>query len=895
MRERDVVWSRWDEVDRLFDRVLEEPAPERRGAVERLCGGDDDLRRALLELLELSGSADDRGTAPGAELLRRVCDPGAAAAPDALKPADRVGRYRIVGVLGQGGMATVYEAERSDGAYRQTVALKVLRRGLDTDRIVARFVAERQILSDFAHPNIARLLDGGATDDGRPFLVMEKVDGEPLTDWADDRRAGVGERLRLFLQVTDAVQEAHRRLVVHRDLKPSNVLVDRGGQVKLLDFGIAKLVDPAAEELDLTRLGPYPLTRRWASPEQVRGEVVTTSSDVYQLGLILYRLLGGAAPFGDEREAPHPARPAPQDAPPRSFEAALDRCDGERLAEIARRRGTTPRALLRSLRGDLDMIVGKALQPDPLDRYRSVEDLATDVRLHLEGRPIRARATPRVVRVKKWLARNRWAPPVAALLTLAVVGYVGTLTLTSRRLEAERNAARAQAERAERIRGFLIDLFQSADPYEGGAAARADVTVADALTDAADRITSELRGEPTMQADLLAAVASIYANLDRFEEGRPMIERALELRRRTGQVGTPTFAEDLQILARVVVTTDLDSAVTLRERAVETLRANVLGSDDPRLADALAGLLDLLVRRTGRSDPAIGEEALAIYEAAGSAYRAEVAGVLSTMAQAYAADRRFDDAETAALESVRRARELLGPDHVSTAVAGAILAGIYDARQRFDDAIPVYLESLRVMERTIGPAHNQTLATRNNLATTLHQVGRLDEAAAIHRELVAAHRLRVGSDNHVSVASSLQNLATALKDLGRLGEADSLAARAYDILVRTTTEGDYLPAFPLLTRTEILLESGDHARAAETAARALVILERNLPAGHFAQGVARCRIGAALLAQGRTAEGEQHVRDALEVLLADERTPVDYLQECQRVQGVSGTESGREH
>jgi eukaryotic-like serine/threonine-protein kinase len=884
MRRRDVVWSRWDEVDRLFTRIMDLPGRERLDALDREAGDDAELRRAVLDLLELSEADDARGDTPGPNLLREALQ-GDGDGGDALRPDEHVGRYRILGELGRGGMAVVYAAERSDGVYRQGVALKVLRRGFDTDRIVARFIAERQILSDLAHPNIARLLDGGATHDGRPFLVMERVDGQPLTHWADERRLGTNARLRLLLQLTDAVQEAHRRLIVHRDIKPSNILVDADGQLKLLDFGIAKLLD-TSDEADLT-VNAYPLTWRYASPEQARGEAVTTSSDVYQIGLIMHELLTGVRPFDVDEAAPRGST-APRERPePRPPSVAVQRLEAPRAEEIAHRHHTTPRALVRSLRGDLDRMVAKALDEDPLERYRSVEDLALDIRLHLDGRPIRARPAPRGLRLRKWLGRNPWAPPVAAVLTLAATAYIATVTLTARRLEQERNVARVQAERAEQIREFLVEAFRTADPFQASEPlASADVTVVQALTAAAERIRTELREQPAMQADLFAAVATIFANLDRWTEARPLIDEALALRHRLGDDRSAAYASDLQVLARIVGSGSPDSAATLYERAAGVLRATV-APHDPRLADALSGLLGLRVRHLNILDPAIGEEALAIYEAAGPNYRLHGADALIGLAQVYSASGRLEDAERAARESLRRRRDLLGPDHPQTAVAGAVLAGVFDALQRFDEAVPLYLENLRVLELTAGPDHNQTLTTRNNLATTYFLAGRTAEAADIHRQILSSRRRNAGTDLDAGVATSLQNLAAALSKLGQLQQADSLAGMAYRIYRRTTTPGHYLPAFPLLTRSEILLAAGDYEQATATSSQALAILEPALPDGHFAVGVARCRLGAALLGQERFPDAKRELGLGLEILRRDERTPPDYLTECERAHAAA--------
>jgi tetratricopeptide (TPR) repeat protein len=314
--------------------------------------------------------------------------------------------------------------------------------------------------------------------------------------------------------------------------------------------------------------------------------------------------------------------------------------------------------------------------------------------------------------------------------------------------------------------------------------------------------------------------------------------------------------------------------------------------NDPRLGDALAQMMLLRVRNLGDPDAAIGEAALAIYEKAGVEYRQAGAGVLSILAQAYRDLGRLEDAERAAVHALRRQEEILGRNHPQTAIARAVLGGILDTQQRFAEAIPLYRESVRVLEKTAGPDHNQTLATKNNLATTLHQSGHLAEAVVHHRQILESLRRREGTDVHRDVAGSLQNLAAVLKDQGRLREADALATRAYDIYTRTTPRGHYVRAFPLLTRTEILLKLGDKAGAERTAILAERILETALPAGHFALGVARCRRGAAVAGQGRAGEAAPHVRSGLAILRADERTPPNYLAECIQVDSTLGRGAG---
>jgi serine/threonine-protein kinase len=351
-----LLWERWDEVDRLLNAVLELPPEERAASLAREAAHDPPLRDLVRQLLGRLEGATDRLDGPAEAVVRGAFSGGEKRLrSEDLAPGTVVDRYSVVAFRGRGGMASVYEARRTDGAFEQRVALKVLRRGLDTDDLIRRFVRERQILSSLAHPNIARLIDGGALTDGRPYLIMDLVDGTRITDYADAARLAVPGRLELFLGVARAIHAAHQQLVVHRDIKPSNILVDAVGHVTLLDFGIARLL---AGDPGLTETGARILTPDYASPEQIRGAPITTGTDIYQLGLLLRELLTGLPPLaGDTNPGELPIHP--------SRAAAIDIGGFPTPDERAGKRATTPARLAHTLAGDLDIIVSKALRPDP--------------------------------------------------------------------------------------------------------------------------------------------------------------------------------------------------------------------------------------------------------------------------------------------------------------------------------------------------------------------------------------------------------------------------------------------------------------------------------------------------------------------------------------------------
>jgi tetratricopeptide (TPR) repeat protein len=516
--------SRLRLVQEIFLRVADLPRDEREAELDAACAGDAELRREVESLLEHDGREST--------FISDVVGAGTAAIATAMEErwiGRRLGAWRITGVLGRGGMGAVFAAERDDGAFRQRAALKLIRAHLDTDHVRRRFVEERQILAHLNHPNIARLLDGGESEDGVPFLVMEAVEGVPITDYCNRRNASIEERLRLFTTVCHAVHFAHTQLVVHRDLKPGNILVGADGTVKLLDFGIAKLLAPGASAL-LTRDGELALTPDYASPEQVRGEPVATSSDIYSLGAVLYELLTGTAPhaFG--------AYTLPE------FIRVI--CETETPLPSAQ---ATAR-IARALRGDLDNIVLTAMRKDPSRRYASVEQFAEDVERYLAGRPVLARGDAWSYRASKFIRRNRAAVAAAVLVALSLIaGIVGTVW-----------QARRAERRFQQVRGlansFLFEFHDEIRDLPGATRAR-EMVVRTALQ-YLDNLSEEARNDAQLQMELAAAYEKVgdvlgnprNSNLGRTEEALASYSKSLALRESASGASIDDAAEARAIL-----------------------------------------------------------------------------------------------------------------------------------------------------------------------------------------------------------------------------------------------------------------------------------------------------------------------------------------------------------
>jgi len=543
-------------VDRIFSEALEVPVPEREKFVKDLCGADSKLAAKVLALLTLSERPDseieDRFDAIRNRLWRDVLSRDAEQREDL--SGSLIGAWTVEKLIARGGLATVYQAQRSDGAFHQQVALKVLRRGLDTEDLIGRFQAEREILSALEHPGIAKILDGGALDDGRPFLVLEYVDGLPITEHCEQKQLDIRARIQLVIDVSRAIGHAHSRLVVHRDIKPSNILVSSKGKVSVLDFGIAKLLDPLAfpTASPRTRTGVLMLTPAYASPEQLAAGPITTASDIYQLGLIIFHLLTGEMPFAGKGNRGNEDLPVPS------------LC----ISDSARRR---------QVKGDLDAIVHKAAHVDADLRYTSTDELVADLNRYLDGLPVQARPDTWRYRLGKLNKRKPWLMPLLAVALIAIASYVLTLSLYSARLAQQQRLTLATQE-------FLIDLFKSPDPFAPADVERgSSILVVDALEIGLKRVRSELADQPELRASLLSAISEVYASLEAGQVAIDLREEVLQLERTLYGERSPQVVASMRALGGLYSGSgEHEKAVAMLDRQL-SIATEIFSKNSPEL------------------------------------------------------------------------------------------------------------------------------------------------------------------------------------------------------------------------------------------------------------------------------------------------------------------------
>ncbi len=818
----------WERVRELFAAALAQPTDLREAYVAAHCR-DDALRDAVRSLLAADGEGHTLLDGIAADA---VTGPLTAARLTMLS-SQRIGPYRVVRPIGIGGMGQVYLAERADGQFEKTVALKLIRPGPFTAVLAARLRAERQLLAHLDHPAIARLIDGGVTEEGHPYFTMEYVDGIPIDEYCNRNQLSIDRRLELFAGVLSAVAYAQQNLVVHRDLKPSNILVTPDGAVKLLDFGIAKVLAPDvdATDGDAGPAGPagpssgrpaatalIAMTPEYAAPEQVRGEPVTTATDVYALGIVLYELLAGTRPYALDNHDPDTLNQRICDTvpPPPSTRVPGD-------DDAARQFGAAPRRLRRRLSGDLDAICAMALRKQPERRYPSAAHLLEDLERHRAMRPVHARPDRLGYVVGKFVRRRRRPLALAAVVGLAIAGL---LAFSTARLAHERDRARAEARKAEAISGFLIDLFENADPWQTRGE---QLTIREIVDRGAARLSrpdGALAGAPQVRAGILDVIGAVYSRLGRFVEAEAMWRESLAIR------------EQLH-------TRHLDLARSLQQ----------LGEVKTELGDhAAAGAL--MSRAAAMREALLG--------------RGADPAILSHDGVAMA---RYHLGDTNAAGALLERALADAPPGVREAAGDGVLAAVNDlalvrhARLDLEGSAALYREVLDKSRRRFGEDYPGLISTYHNLGQVLKDQGALDEAERMAREALARTRALHGAGKHPFESTYLAGLGRIL--MRRFDHDGAQAAFEQALAIDERLGSDRAsPANWLTDLVYLGLARGRYAAAEQAAARASELLTRELGAGHHqVANLARLR-GAIRHAVGDDAAAVPLLRDALARLLA---------------------------
>lgn len=738
-----------------------------------------------------------------------------------------LGPWRLLSRLGGGGMSDVYLAERV-GEYSHQVAVKLVRPGLVSRADHNRLRAERQILARLNHRNIARLLDGGTTADGIPYMVMEYVDGERIDVYCDRHRLTVSQRLALFRGVCAAVHAAHQNLVVHRDLKPSNILVTRDRTLKLLDFGIAKLIEvrEAAHTVALTHHDVRLFTPGHASPEQVRGELITTATDVYLLGVLLYELLSGNKPFDfQSNRLSEIERVICNSTPPLPSEVVT----GKGAANIAEARQTTPARLKRDLSGDLDNIVMKALRKEPQRRYTSADEMATDLKRHESGQTVIARGDTMRYRAGKFVRRHSVAVSASIAVVAVLAGLATTMTLQARRVTQERAVAEMERKRSEEVARFLAGLFEVADP---SAARGREITAREILARGALRIERELNDAPDTQADLMETIGRVYLNLGLTAEARPQLEKALAMREKLHSGDHASKASNLAALGKLELASGRMNTAQKHYEDALAMNERLHGKDNVAVAGTLEELGQLLKEKGDfKSAEARLQQALALFTKIEGAKSPRVSSVMNEIGQLM--ERRGEHA--GAEDMFRRAlaidRVAFGKDHPQIAHNEHNLAVVLQSRGKLSEAKPLFEDSIALFRKVLGEKHPDTLDALGNYGRFLQASGDLDGAEKVLRQTLALDS-EVRGATHFYVGYDHVNLGNLLYAKQQYADAEKEFREALKIYIASLPADHQYIGIAQAGLARALIEEGHLDEASTAATRAVVILREKMPDGH---------------------------------------------------------------
>ena len=857
--------ERWKQIDNLLQSALEHPPEERDAFLRQACAGDEVLEREIRSLLAAQQEARSFLESPAIEVaakaLGRQQGDGAQ-----VTGHDDFGRYHILRPLGEGGMGTVYLAEQRE-PIRRSVALKLVKAGMSTREVMARFESERQALALMDHPAIAKVLDAGSTLQGAPYFVMEYVAGIPITAYCDNHRLNTRERLELFVRVCEGVQHAHQKAIIHRDLKPSNILVaevDGHPAPKIIDFGIAKaLSQKLTEQTIYTRLGTLVGTPEYMSPEQALSscEDIDTRTDVYSLGVIFYELLAGAPPIElrkiawdeflrrlREEDPPKPSTKLRTQAPATS-------------TEVAHNRQTDPPALVRQMRGDLDSIASKALEKDRARRYDSPSDFAADIGRYLRHEAVLAVRPSVAYRARKFARRYRVALVTAAAVVLVLIAAAAISIRQS--IRANREAAVAQA-----VNDFLQNdlLAQASAATQSGPAAKPNphLEVRTALDRAAARIGGKFAGQPEVEAAIRDTIAQTYEDLGLYPEARKQFEQALDLRRRALGARNPKTLKSLSRLGRIA---HLQGRYPEAEGFVSqalAIQRQVLGPEHPDTLGSMNNLAgDYHAEGKYPQAEALHSQVLELQRRVLGPEHPSTLASMHNLAMDYDEEGKYAQAEALDSQTLELQRRVLGAEHPDTLWSMNNLANVYFGEGKYPQAEALHSQLLEIRRRVLGPEHPDTLASMNNLAAVYENEGKYPQAEALHTQLLKIGRRVLGPEHRLTLLS-MENLAVDYGNEGKYVQAEALYGQTVEANRRVLG-----PAHPdtLLTLSDfasMCQRRGKYALAETYAVQALAGRRQALGSEHPDTMASEADLALAYLSQGKFAEAEPLAREAFE-------------------------------
>ena len=854
--------ARWQRLQTVFHEAVRLPRPEQQTFVRSRCGEDQELVFEVLGMLDQDADGKSLLDRPLAEVARHTL-----AYSDALVPKE-FGPYRLLRVLGEGGMGVVYLGERLD--LHSQVAIKVLRDAWLSPARRERFLSEQRTLAQLNHPSIARLYDAATLEDGTPYFVMEHVEGVPLTHYCRSHSCPIEQRLQLFRVVCEAVQHAHANAIIHRDLKPSNILVKSDGTLRLLDFGIAKQIESLELAVDQTTMGLRLMTPAYASPEQIRGDRIGITTDVYSLGVILYELLTGELPFDLSNLTPAEAATIITDHEPGKPSNVVKRA----WLDTGQSASPPGKTLSKAAWADLDVLCLTAMHKDPQRRYPSTEALMRDVDHYLGGEPLEARLDTLRYRTAKFVRRHRQAVLSAALILLAVVSLIAFFNL---RLARARDAAVAEAARTQRVQQFLANLFQGGDEAAGPSDSLRVVTIVDRGVQQAQSLTSE----PKIQAELYANLGGIYQKLGKYDQAEALLRSALNERRSLFGPDSAEVAESLVALG--LLRSDqghMEEAEQLVRHALEMDRRH-LPPEHPSMAKALLALGRILGQRASY-DEAIRtlNEAVRI-ESAPSVAPTDLAASLSALAAAQFSAGHYDAAKSLYQRLLQMHRSLYGDRHPLVADDLQALGSIQQDLGYYNESEKLERQALEIDESYYGSSHPKVAADLTSLGRSLEYETKYDEADSVLLRSLAIQE-RVFGPVHQSVADTLNELGNVANMRNDLDRAEAYARRVVDIYRAVYGDHHNYVAVAVSNLASVYMDKKDYPRAEQMFRDAIRRFTETLGADNVNTGEAHIKLGRTLLREKRYKEAEMESRAGYDNLVKQTSPATSYIRAARK-------------
>ncbi len=880
----------WNEIQKLFDMALELNEDTRKDFLKSKCGANAELYEEVLSLLNEDNKIHPVLNKKASELIN---------VEEKLNLIGKqIGSYKIIKEIATGGMGSVFLAERCDGVFEQKVALKIIKPGLSTIPIIRRFQNERQILANLHHPNIAKLFDGGVTEDRRPFFTMEYVDGIPIDEYCDNNKLSINERLNLFIKVCSAVQYAHNNLVVHRDLKPNNILIQKDGTIKLLDFGISKVLSAESEQSDLptiTQAEINLITPEYSSPEQIKNSNISVSTDVYSLGLILYKLLIGrnAHKFESRTFSEFEKVICEQNISKPSTILIKQKEEVNELSDlnIYKSRKTNQKRLKNILSGDLDNICLMALRKEPERRYASVEMLAYDVQRYLDNLPILARKESPIYSTKKFIVRHKAAVITAVVLFFIVNGLILFYTI---QLKKERDKATLEAKKSAQVSSFLQDLFLVSDPNESKGKT---ITARELLDRGSNRLKETLTDEPEIKTQLLNTIGKVYTNLGLYNsaeeifikikensalynlknetiieslinlgklyriEGKyklagEILFKALEKSKNTLDKNNKLFGDCyINLGGYFYETGDYKKSYEYFKKAEKVFK-EIFGEENEKIANVFynQGILEFDKGHLDKSD-SLYREAIKIEVKLKGEINADVATFQNALGQVLRHKEEYAEAKELYEKALNTRIKLFGKNHADVAHTLNHLSRLYYNQNLFDKAEPLAREALKIRLAIFDEDHPEVSASRSSLAGILFEKGKYKEAENLYRQSYQASLNKLG-ESHPYTPALLSNISRALIEQGKYKEGEQHLLKSVNMF-KKIFNNDHRYVFRRNIWLADLYNRISHFKKAEILLREQLAIVKNNPLeNNWITAVAKSQLGYSLFKQSNFLEAE---------------------------------------